>query len=115
MASLITKNIGENKQSKLILCTNDFFASDLYVILNGTQGATKALGITFYNNKDMLINSISYLTERTDNITLRKDTGVTLYTATKEQDRVIKIIITVLPILIIVAGIIIWQMRKRQK
>ena len=115
VAASITKNIGEDKQSKLILCTNDFFASDLYVILNGTQGATKALGITFYNNKDMIINSISYLTERTDNITLRKDTGVTVYTATKEQDKVIKIIITVFPILIIVAGIIVWQMRKRQK
>lgn len=115
VATSITKTIDESKQSKLVLCTNDFFASDLYVILNGSQGETKALGITLYNNKDLLINSVSYLTERTDNITLRKDTGVTVYVATKEQDKIIKTIIIALPLLILIAGIIVWQMRKRQK
>lgn len=115
VASVLTRYVGGKEPSNLVLFSSDFFASDMYVVLNGSQGSAKATGISFYNNKDLVINSVSYLTERTDNITIRKDTGVTLYTATEQQDRIIKIIITVLPIAIVLIGIIVWQKRKRQK
>ena len=115
VATVLTKYFGAEKTSSLVLFSSDFFASDLYVVLNGSQGTAQKTGISFYNNKDLVINSVSYLTERTDNITIRKDTGVTLYTATEQQDKIIKTIITVLPIAIVLIGIIIWQKRKRQK
>ncbi len=115
VATVLTKYFGAEKTSSLVLFSSDFFASDLYVVLNGSQGTAQKTGISFYNNKDLVINSVSYLTERTDNITIRKDTGVTLYTATEQQDKIIKTIITVLPIAIVLTGIIIWQKRKRQK
>ena len=115
VASVLTRYVGGKEPSNLVLFSSDFFASDLYVVLNGSQGSAQKTGISFYNNKDLVINSVSYLTERTDNITIRKDTGVTLYTATEQQDRIIKIIITVLPIAIVLIGIIVWQKRKRQK
>ena len=115
VASVLTRYVGGKEPSNLVLFSSDFFASDLYVVLNGSQGSAQKTGISFYNNKDLVINAVSYLTERTDNITIRKDTGVTLYTATEQQDKVIKIIITVLPIAIVLIGIIVWQKRKRQK
>lgn len=115
VASVLTRYVGGEEPSSLVLFSSDFFASDLYVVLNGSQGSAKKTGISFYNNKDLVINSVSYLTERTDNITIRKDTGVTVYTATEQQDRIIKIIITALPIAIVLIGIIVWQKRKRQK
>lgn len=121
IASVITKKLttkNENsKTSKLVLFANSMFASDLTVTLNGTtaNSNTTVMGISLYNNKDLLINSVSYLTQRTDNITIRKDTGVVTYTATEQEDRVIRIIISALPILVILIGIIVWQVRRRKK
>ena len=74
------------------------------------------LGIMFYNNKDLLVNSVSYLTQRTDNITIRKDQGtVYTFTATQTEKNVIVGIIVALPIIIILTGIIVWQVRRRKK
>ena len=90
---------------------------DLTVTLNGTSSnsSTRVMGISFYNNKDLLINSISYLTQRTDNLTIRKDTGVVTYTATEKEDLIIRVIIIALPIIIILTGIVVWQIRRRKK
>lgn len=114
----ITKENGEEVNSQLILYSNSIFASDLGVTLYGTKSnsTSQKMGIMFYNNKDLVINSISYLTQRTDNVTIRKDTG-TIYTfsATEKQVTIIKTIIIALPILILLLGIIVWQIRRRKK
>ena len=60
----------------------------------------------FYNNKDYILNTIAELTEKEELISIRKDTGVITYTATEAQDRIIKIAITVFPMVIIIIGII---------
>lgn len=121
LATILTKTIkdqdGNSKDSKLVLFASSIFASDLTITLNGTSSnsSTRVMGISFYNNKDLLINSVSYLTQRTDNLTIRKDTGVVTYTATEKEDLIIRVIITVLPIAIILTGIIVWQIRRRKK
>ncbi len=122
IASLITKTItgenGETKKSKLILIANSIFASDVTITLYGENSSSSAqlTGISFYNNRDLVINSISYLANRTDNLTIRKDTGtVYTFTATEQEQNIIKAIIIALPIVIIVIGIIMWQIRRRKK
>ena len=65
--------------------------------------------------KDILLNSISYLTEREDNITIRKNVEVTTYTVTEQQHRIILTIIFAVPIAIIILGIVVWQIRRRKK
>lgn len=120
IASILTKVINkeneESKTSKLVIFANNFFATDLSVLLNGSNSNsnTRVTAITFYNNKDLIINTVSYLTQRTDNITIRKDTGVITYTATEKENTIIKIIIIALPILVILTGIIVWQVRRRK-
>ena len=115
IASAITKKIDDEKTSKLILVANSMFASDWYVTLNSNSGnSSQYVAINFYNNRDFLVNSVSYLTDREDNITIRKDTGVATYTATVQQGKIIKIIISVIPIAIIILGIVVWQIRRRK-
>ena len=117
IASIVTKKLSEDKNSKLIICANSLFASDIVINLNKqTSGGMNApqIAINFYNNKDFIINSISYLADRKDNIVVRKDTGVATYTATEQEDLIIRVIITILPILIILIGIIVWQVRRRK-
>ena len=67
------------------------------------------------DNKDLALNSISYLVDREDDITARKSTGTVTYTATDEQDIIIRTVIFSVPALIIFAGIVVWQVRRRKK
>ena len=62
-----------------------------------------------------MLNSIAYLTDRGDTIRIRKDTGYVTYTATQMQDNIVRLIIFAVPIMIIIAGIVIWQIRRRKK
>ena len=72
--------------------------------------------IEFYNNEDVLLNTVSYLTDREDNITIRKTTeSIDTYDVTARQLNIVLLIIFIIPAVIIVAGIVVWQVRRRKK
>lgn len=96
--------------SKLIVYGENYFISDYQLSENSQYGA-----IQLAYNKDLILNSIAYLVDREEDITARKSTGTVTYTATEQQDTIIKIVIFTVPILIIIAGIIVWQVRRRKK
>ena len=95
-------------KSTLILYGENFFVSD-YLVNNQVPC------VTLYANKDLAINSMEYLMNREEDITVRKTTGTVTYTATEQQDRIIRTIIFTVPILIIIFGIVVWQVRRRKK
>lgn len=101
-------NTTNSKKSTLVIYGENFFVSD-YPINN--QNAC----VTIYGNKDLAINSLEYLMEREEEIVARKATATVTYTATEKQDTIIRIIIFTVPLLIILAGIVIWQVRRRKK
>ena len=110
--AIVTKKINDEKESKLVVFSNAVFATDTKIqVANGYY----IYAIDLYNNKDILLNSISYLTEREDNITIRKNVEVTTYTVTEQQHRIILTIIFAVPIAIIILGIVVWQIRRRKK
>lgn len=96
--------------SKLIIYGENYFASDYQL----TQSTYTPM-IAYRQNKDLVLNSIAYLSDREEDITVRKSTGSVTYTATEQENRIILTIITVVPILIIIIGIIVWIKRRRQK
>lgn len=96
--------------SKLIIYGENYFISDYQLSENSQYGA-----VQLAYNKDLILNSIAYLVDREEDITARKSTGTVTYTATEQQDTIIKIVIFTVPILIIIAGIIVWQVRRRKK
>lgn len=106
----LTKTI-DDKEAVMYVLSNNFFVVDYPI----TTGSNETYPIMFYNNKDYILNTIAELTNREDTISIRKDTGIITYTATEAQDRIIKIVITVIPALIIVIGIVIWFIRRRKK
>ncbi len=102
---------GENKvTSKLVIYGENYFISDYQLSQNSQYGA-----IQLAYNKDLALNSIAYLVNRPEDITARKSTGTVTYTATEMQDTIIKAIIFTVPIIIILVGIIVWQVRRRKK
>ena len=96
--------------SKLVLFGENYFVTDFQISKNSQYAA-----VQLAYNKDLVLNSIAYLTNREEDITARKSTGTVTYTATQEQDTIVKIIIFTIPTLIIIAGIIVWQVRRRKK
>ena len=94
--------------SKLIIYGENYFVSDYQL----TQTSQTPM-IAYRNNKDLVLNSIAYLTDREEDITVRKSTGSVTYTATEQENRIILAIITFVPLLIIVIGIVVWVKRRR--
>lgn len=110
VGAMITKTINEDTDSTLIVYSNNLFTTDYLVSENIS---TPMIGIM--NNKDLVLNSISTLAEREDTITIRKDTGTVTYTATEMQHQIVLGIIFGVPLLIIILGIVMWQIRRRKK
>ena len=126
VAAVVTKGVESNNQtsseevdeeeengprSKLVIFSNELFAMDMPVQLNGYTMYT----LNLYNNKDLILNSVAYLTERENTITIRKNVDDVTYTVTEAQNNIILAIIFITPVLIIVAGIVVWQVRRRKK
>ncbi len=105
------KKISDDKTSKLIIYSNELFASDITVSIN-TQYYTYASEL--YNNKDVVLNSLSHLTERDDTIVIRKTNEAEKYTVSDQEDVIIKTIIFVVPLIIIFIGIVVWIFRRRK-
>ena len=89
-----------------------FIDSDDWVV---PQELTRLYNCAQHNNADMILNSASYLNEREDTITIRKNSEEVTYTVTEQQNIVIMTIIFAIPVLIIILGIIVWQVRRRKK
>ena len=97
--------------STLIIFGENYFISD-YPFTQEYQYA--AIQVSTYN-KDLVLNSLAYLSDREEDITARKSTGTVTYTATEQQDTIVRIIIFTVPAIIILAGLIVWQKRRRKK
>ena len=112
VAALVTRKIDENKNSEMIVFSNAIFATNQTVSLNNNYSmyANK-----LYNNDDVVINSVSYLTKRSDTITIRKDYDSVTYNVTQVQHNIITAIIFLVPVAIIIVGIVVWQIRRRKK
>ncbi len=98
------------KTSKLIIFGENYFISDIPLTQN-----SQAPVIQYRQNKDLALNSIAYLVEREEDITARKNTGTVTYTATETENNIILAIIFIIPVAIIIAGVVVWVIRRRKK
>ena len=106
------KKINDEKTSKLVLYANGIFATDILIPIS-TQ--SQKIAVTFYNNKDLILNTVAYLTNREDAIRIRKDIGTVTYTPTEQEDTIVRVIIFTVPFIIVIIGIVVWQIRRRKK
>lgn len=115
IGAVLTKTINnqetnESAVSKLVVVANNYFTTDYK---ESTLSSTYPFSY-FGNNKDILLNSVAYLTKREDTLTIRKDMKNTTYAATVNENRIILTIIFAVPIIIIIIGIVVWNIRKRK-
>ena len=112
VGALLKKTIHEETTSELIVYSNNIFITNLQIAISEQY---YSYALDFYNNEDLAMNSIAYLTGRDNMITIRKDVEQSTYTVTQEQNTIILCIIFAIPVIIIIIGIIIWQVRRRKK
>ena len=112
LGTILTKKVNDETTSTLIAYSNAFFATNYQIIIGNGYSTPIALR----NNKDILLNSVAYLTNREDSIRIRKNTGVVEFaTATQQQAIIVMAVIFIIPVAIIIIGIIITIIRKRRK
>ena len=112
LGEILTKQIDDDTESTLVAYSNALFATNYTIQLSNSFGTP----ITIRQNKDIVLNTIAYLSNREDAIRIRKDVGgVSFQAATESQNRVVLGIIFGVPILIIIAGIVIAIIRKVRK
>ena len=111
-AEILTKKIDDDTQSTLVAYSNALFATNYTVQISGSYSEP----ILIRQNKDIILNTIAYLSNREDTIRIRKDTGIVTFNAiTEQENRVVLWIIFAIPVVIILAGIIVAIVRKRKK
>ena len=112
LGEILTKQIDNDTESTLVAYSNALFATNYTIQLSNSFGTP----ITIRQNKDIVLNTIAYLSNREDAIRIRKDVGgVSFQAATESQNRVVLGIIFGIPILIIIVGIVIAIIRKVRK
>lgn len=112
LAETLTKKIDDNTESTLVAYSNALFATNYQMQLANSIGTL----ISIRQNKDIALNTISFLSNREDAIRIRKDTGlVNFATATEAQNKLVLSIIFSIPVVIIIAGIVVTIVRKRKK
>ena len=110
VGALLKKTVDEDKTSELIVYANNMFITNM--VINSSQG--NAYVLDYYNNEDLAMNSIAYLADRDNMITIRKNVEVTAYTVTEQQNMIILAIIFAIPLFSIIIGIVVWLVRRRK-
>lgn len=119
ISSLFTKTMtstnenGESieKQSKLVISASGSFVSDYQISALSQNYPLSYLG----SNKDFVINAMSYLGDKENILTIRKDMANSTYTPTEAQNRVVITLVFSVPIIIIFIGIMVGVYRKKRK
>ena len=116
ISAILTKNISaatedtETKTSKLIIVATGNFITDYTTPIDQTYPLSY-MG----SNKDFVINSMAFLGEKENTLTIRKDMASSTYTPTDNQNIIVIAIVFIIPLLIIIIGIIVWNYRKKRK
>lgn len=106
-----TEDAKDAVESKMVVIANSSFITDYKVEQLDSNYPVSYLG----NNKDFMLNSVSVLTDRDDTLKIRKDMSTSTYQPTQEQHTIVVAIIFAVPIIIILAGIIVWNVRRRKR
>ncbi len=120
IAAILTKTLPTNEgseeenvdtDSKLIIASTSRFIYDYSVpALSANQPLSN-----IKSNKDFVINSMAFLGNKNNILTIRKDYASATYLPTQTENIVVIAIIILIPLFIIVFGIMIWAYRQRRK
>lgn len=115
VASLVTKTVtledGSESESNLVIVSSASFMGDFVISEVNQTYPLSFIG----SNIDFVMNSMAFLGEKDDILTIRKEYNSSTYTPTNVQHIIVISIIVFVPLLIIMVGIFISVWRKKRK
>lgn len=108
-----TRTIGEgetSKESKLVVYANTTFFLDSYQDAN-----VKIATMSNPGNINLTLNTFAELGEVENLITVRKAANITDFQKSESDDRIVKLMIFGIPVLIIIVGSIVWNYRRKKR
>ena len=117
LSAVVEKKINDNNTSKLIVYSNSIFAMNqqVFVIDPITKSRQSVDMIYFDDNEEILLNSVKYLSQNNNSVLIRKQHYDNIPTIDLLKNNTnIKIMFS-LPIIIIIAGYIVWRIRRNKK
>lgn len=98
-------------ESKAVFIANASFITDYKV-----QELSSSYPISYLaNNRDFMLNSVASLTKKENTLKIRKDMSTSTYAPTDHEHAVVMTIIFAVPVVIIILGIVVWQLRRRKR
>jgi hypothetical protein len=115
IGEILTKKVGDKKSVMIAYSTAYSFTNySTKITVNDTEMAVMPLGLI--NNKDLILNSVSYLTGESDDVRTRKaTTGIIFDKASDSSIRLVFIVCIGVPAIIVLAGIIVTIVRKKRR
>lgn len=117
VAALVTKDIGENKKSKLLIFSNSVFISDYNIAIQDKVTSEVKNRATLYvnDNEAFFEQAIRYLANNEESLLLQKSYSNSVPTIKLiENDGIVKLFFS-LPLIVLCIGIIVWRHRKNKK
>jgi hypothetical protein len=115
IGEVLTKKMGDKKSVMIAYASAYSFTNySTKITVNGYEKAVVPLGLT--NNRDLILNSVAFLTGEQDEVRTRKaTTGVLFDKASDSSIRLVFIVCMGVPVVIVIAGIIITIVRKKRR
>ena len=106
LGAAIQKTVESGEESRLVIfATTSSFSDD--TIDSQTP--------MFYYNANIILNSFAFASNRGELYSIRKSSQYTTYEPTEQQDQLVRIIISAIPVAIAVLGICVWFNRRKLK
>lgn len=103
--------VNSDTESKLVITSSASFLSDTVIPL-----LSESIPLSYQgSNIDFALNSMAYLGDKENLLTIRKDFNSATYTPTFKEDIIVVAIIVGVPVLIVIVGFIVYGRRKRRK
>ena len=103
-------NGDDTTESKLVVYGNATFFTDSY-----NNSLIQIYVMQNNGNVNLALNTFAELAEEENLLTIRKATNVLTFQNTESEDRIVKVIIFGIPVLIIIIGIIVWNYRRKKR
>ena len=117
VSAMVEKKIDEKNVSKLVVYSSSIFAMDqqVFVVDPITKSRHPVNMIFFNDNEEILLNSIKYLSQNNNSVLIRKQHYDNIPTIDLLNNNANVQIMFIIPMIIIVAGYIVWRIRRNKK
>lgn len=115
MGEILTKKIGD-KKSVMIAYSSAYSFSNYSTKINISEYERAVMPLGLKNNKDLILNSVAFLTGEQDEVRTRKaTTGILFDKASDSSIRLVFAVCIGVPVLIIITGIAVTIVRKKRR